>query len=584
MRSEVLSFAKRSLAPFKKWIIGQSLVSILWAMDISIRPYLIKVMIDRMPGIKPEQVYAALIGPISMYILLSILMVLVLRFHDYVGLHLNPPLKKHISLELMERMMKHSHNFYQNQFAGGLGNKIRDVMSGIPDLLKMLIDQFFAHFMALFVASLTFWYVNWRFALAFTIWATLFVVVSLRSSKKAQRLSDTSSEHRSVVIGTIVDILSNMMSVRLFTGKRAEKKRLDGTLDTYVKADQASDWFFMKMFFFQGASFVIYQAFCLFWLVQGFKKGTITSGDFALVLSVNIAIIDCLWSLSRDVGRFAELLGNVNQGLRLVLSPIEIQDKPAAKTLVVTQGEIVFDNVHFHYKGAEPLFEDKSVTIAPYQKVGLVGYSGSGKTTFINLILRLFDVTGGRILIDGQDIRDVTQDSLRAAIATIPQDPSLFHESLMENIRYGKITATDGEVMRAAKKAHAHEFIKELPEGYHTLVGERGIKISGGQRQRIAIARAVLKDAPILILDEATSQLDSLTESDIQDSLWDLMENKTTLVVAHRLSTLLYMDRIMVFDQGEIVQDGSHQELVLAEGLYKTLWDAQVGGFLPEKV
>lgn len=584
MRSEVLSFTKRSLAPFKNWIAGMSIVSIIWAIDVSLRPYLIKVMIDRMPGIHPAQAFKALTGPIMLYTLLSILMVIVLRFHDYVALRLIPPLKKHISLELIERMMKHSHNFYQNQFSGGLGNKIRDVMSGIPDILKMIIDQFFAQFMGVFIASMTFWYVNWRFALAFSIWATLFVVVSLRSSKKAQRLSDAASECRSGVIGTIVDILTNMMAVRLFTGKRAEKKRLEGALNTYVKADQASDWFFMKIFFFQGASFVVYQIFCLFWLIQGFRDGIVTSGDFALVLSINITIIDYLWSLSRDVGRFAELLGNVNQGLRLILSPIEIKDKPNAKALVVTDGEIVFDKVQFHYKGAEPLFEDKSVTIYPYQKVGLVGYSGSGKTTFINLILRLFDVTGGRILIDGQDIRDVTQDSLRAAIATIPQDPSLFHESLMENIRYGKITASDGDVMRAAKKAHAHEFIEALPEGYNTLVGERGVKISGGQRQRIAIARAVLKDAPILILDEATSQLDSLTESDIQDSLWDLMENKTTLVVAHRLSTLLYMDRIIVFDQGEIVQDGSHQELVLAKGLYKTLWDAQVGGFLPEKI
>ncbi|WP_291398139.1 ATP-binding cassette domain-containing protein [Acinetobacter sp.] len=217
------------------------------------------------------------------------------------------------------------------------------------------------------------------------------------------------------------------------------------------------------------------------------------------------------------------------------------------------------------------------------QKVGLVGYSGGGKSTFVNLILRLYDVTDGAILIDGQDIRDVTQDSLRENIAMIPQDPSLFHRSLMENIRYGRADSTDEEVIEAAKKAHAHEFISALPQGYDSLVGERGVKLSGGQRQRIAIARAILKNAPILILDEATSQLDSVTESLIQESLWELMQNKTTIVIAHRLSTLLHMDRILVFDKGKIVEDGTHSELLAKAGLYKTLWDAQVGGFLGDE-
>ena len=209
------------------------------------------------------------------------------------------------------------------------------------------------------------------------------------------------------------------------------------------------------------------------------------------------------------------------------------------------------------------------MTIEAGQKVGLVGYSGGGKSTFVNLILRLFDVTDGHILIDGQDIRNVTQDSLRSNIAMIPQDPSLFHRTLMENIRYGRIEATDEEVIEAAKKAHAHEFISKLPQGYESPVGERGVKLSGGQRQRIAIARAILKNAPILILDEATSQLDSVTESDIQESLWELMQGKTTIVIAHRLSTLLHMDRIIVFDQGKIVEDGTHTEFLRTMGYIK---------------
>ncbi len=258
----------------------------------------------------------------------------------------------------------------------------------------------------------------------------------------------------------------------------------------------------------------------------------------------------------------------------------EFQDLPGAYELKVTKGIISFDRVLFHYKGITPLFHNKSVIIEAGQKAGLVGYSGSGKSTFVNLILRLYDVTEGYILIDGQDIRGCTQDSLRKNIAMIPQDPSLFHRTLMENIRYGRIDANDESVVEAAKRAHAHEFIAKLPQGYNSLVGERGVKLSGGQRQRIAIARAILKNAPILILDEATSALDSVVESDIQQSLWELMQGKTTIVIAHRLSTLLHMDRILVFDMGKIVEDGTHTELLAMNGMYKTLWEAQVGGFL----
>ena len=339
----------------------------------------------------------------------------------------------------------------------------------------------------------------------------------------------------------------------------------------------------MKIFAFQGISFVIYQAICLALLIIGFKHGTITPGDFALVLTINFSTIQILWSFSRDLIKFSELFSYVTQGLNVILAPIEIQDKPNAQPLVVQNGEIIFDQVQFQYKDSELLFKNKSIIIQPGQKIGLVGYSGSGKSTLVNLILRLFDVTAGRITIDTQDLRDVTQNSLRESIGMIPQDPSLFHRTIMENIRYGKRDASDEQVVMAAQHAHAHEFIQALPEGYNAMVGERGVKLSGGQRQRIAIARAFLKNAPILILDEATSQLDSVTESYIQKSLWQLMQGKTTIVIAHRLSTLLEMDRILVFDNGRIVQDGTHPELLAQGGLYATLWNAQVGGFLPEK-
>ena len=324
---------------------------------------------------------------------------------------------------------------------------------------------------------------------------------------------------------------------------------------------------------------------------------------------INFNIINTLYKLSHTLRDFIGNWGAVDQAIALLeTSEMTHSDKPKATVLTCTKSKIIFDHVTFNYKGTEPLFKNKTIEIQGGQKVGLVGYSGCGKSTFVNLILRFYDVTDGAILIDGQDIRNVTQDSLRENIAMIPQDPSLFHRSLMENIRYGRIDASDEEVISAAKKAHAHEFVSTLPQGYDSLVGERGVKLSGGQRQRIAIARAILKNAPILILDEATSQLDSVTENLIQESLLELMNSpieysprekgdpdldfrlrgndknrKTVLVIAHRLSTLLHMDRILVFDKGKIVEDGTHSELLAKGGLYKHLWNAQVGGFLGDE-
>ncbi|WBV71591.1 ATP-binding cassette domain-containing protein [Legionella pneumophila] len=249
--------------------------------------------------------------------------------------------------------------------------------------------------------------------------------------------------------------------------------------------------------------------------------------------------------------------------------------------MIVKEGKIEFDSVTFHYNQGKKVFENKSVIIKPKQRVGLVGFSGSGKTTFIHLILRLFNVESGKILIDGQDISQVSQDSLRSAISLIPQDTTLFHRTLMENIRYGNPDASDDEVVMASKQACCDDFISLLPDGYNTLVGERGINYQGAKTTRCNCSR-YLKNTKILILDEATSQLDSLTEEAIQNSLWQLMESKTTIVIAHRLSTLLHMDRILVFEAGKIIEDGSHEELLAKDGLYKSMWDAQVGGFLPE--
>jgi ATP-binding cassette subfamily B protein len=301
-----------------------------------------------------------------------------------------------------------------------------------------------------------------------------------------------------------------------------------------------------------------------------------------MAVSLSLQIINEARNLSRRFLELFEHIGNVANGVNSIVRPHELVDAADAQSMTVSTGAIDFCHVRFAYGPDKPVFEDLSVGIPAGQRVGLVGYSGSGKSTFVNLVLRLYDPQAGSVEIDGIDVRRMTQDSLHAQISLIPQDPNLFHRSLLENIRYGRLDASDAEVIEAARKAHAHEFIAEMQDGYHAMVGERGVKLSGGQRQRIAIARVILKDAPVLILDEATSALDSVTEKAIQRTLDVAMRGKTVIVVAHRLSTIAHLDRILVFDRGRIVEDGSHAELLARRGAYHRLWSRQAGGFLPE--
>ncbi len=576
-------FILACLKPFKLLIAGQLFVGIVWAIDISLRPYIFKQLIDCIPTLTADTAIDGLLAPSLLYITMSCVIFLVFRFYEYLCIKLNPFLKRHIGHVLMHKMMGHSQTLFQNHFAGNLANKIKEVMSCVPDLIRVVINHFYSHLLACVIAVFTVSTINNSLAYLMAAWLAIFIGGSILFSRRSNYLSNVAAEVRSRVMGQFVDILTNMLNIHLFAAKNIESKKLGTYLDDYVKSDQKRDWWFLYMATFQGLSFLIYQAIAFVLLCLDFKRGQVTAGDFVMLLTLNSSIVTLLWTISDDLLRVSEFVGNIRQGLSIVMASHDIVDQLEAKPLQVTRGEITFDKVHFNYKDTHALFNSKSITIKAGEKVGLVGFSGGGKTTFVNLILRLYDVTSGRIMIDGQDIKNVTQDSLRYSIGMIPQDPSLFHRSLIENIRYGRIDATDEDVILAAKQAHAHDFILKLPKGYDSLVGERGVKLSGGQRQRVAIARAILKDAPILILDEATSQLDSVTESDIQDSLWQLMQHKTTLVIAHRLSTLLHMDRILVFDRGKIVEDGHHEELLKKGGLYATLWDAQVGGFIVDK-
>ncbi|MFA6303618.1 MAG: ABC transporter ATP-binding protein [Legionella sp.] len=504
------------------------------------------------------------------------------RTVSYLNYKYEALIKNQIISQTFEYVLGSSYQYFQNNLSGRVANQITTLGDNIERIIHRIAPQFFRGASLLCIALISMYLVNVRFFYTLLIWFIVFSFTSIALSKFLVSLSDKHAEAESLNSGELVDSITNAHNVRIFARRTYEVSRLKHSLAITQKQFQKKELYLIMLNSIQGLLIACMLAFMLYFLIQLYAKSAVTIGDFALILGLCMEVAYITWYTMEQVDEFNQAVGKCKQSLNKLIIPQEIKDKEAPEELHIHRGEIVFSGVKFHYHGTNTLFHNKSVTIKAGQKVGLVGFSGSGKSTFVNLILRLYDVVDGHILIDGQNIQDITQESLRAHIAMIPQEPTLFHRSLMENIRYSRIDANDEEVISAAEKAHADEFIKQIDEGYDALVGERGIKLSGGQRQRIAIARAILKNAPILILDEATSQLDSITESKIQESLWELMKNKTTIVVAHRLSTLLHMDRILVFDKGNIVQDGSHKELVQQVGLYKTLWDAQVGGFLPD--
>ncbi len=581
-----LSFLWHNLKPFKFYVALHLFVVLYNSIDLSLWPYISKILIDRLATTKPEEILVVAWPIAALLVLFTVLPGFVWRLSDYAWMHLTPLMKKKIATESMEKAMQHSHNFFQNNFSGSIANKVRDLSNSTPPILGRILYSFLNVILSLIIGFVTLFFVHPIFGISLIIWAIIFTLMAIYASRRINPMSIDVADQQTKIMGNLVDILGNIANVRFFSRRNFEVSRVRALQDEYYEISKRRSRFLIKFYVWHGLSYSVYYTVCIVALISLYSKGLVTLGDFLLVFTINNWIIHLMWMSANEMNVFLEEVGTVNQALQIINQPIEIADVADAKNLEVKSGEIVFENVSFNYQNnSSALFSNKNITIKAGQKVGLVGHSGGGKTSFINLILRTYELNSGRILIDQQDISKVTQDSLRQAIALIPQDPSLFHRSLRENIAYASkkdAAATDEEIIQAAKQAHADEFIANLEQGYDSMVGERGVKLSGGQRQRIAIARAFLKNSPILILDEATSQLDSITENLIQDALQNLMLQKTTIVIAHRLSTLQHMDRILVFDQGKIVEDGSHQDLLALNGFYKKLWDSQVGGFLTE--
>ncbi|MCB0390559.1 MAG: ABC transporter ATP-binding protein [Bdellovibrionales bacterium] len=550
-------------------------------------PYAIKEIIDvvtKLPAqTTKDLVFSSLEGPLWIFVGLSLGVLIFSRASGALLIYVGPALRRLSRFNLYSYLQYHSHRFFTTNFSGSLSNRINEVSVGVNHSLWTAMFDFWPVMITFSVSLVLVAKTNLQLAFYLGGWVFLYVTVSFVLASRARKYAKSFAAARSKVSGKVVDSVTNILNTKMFSRKEFERQYLKEYLDLEVKKGRETLWFMEKMRWFQFVSALILQVGIMYMAVNHWLAGAITIGEFTMVTSLSLLIINDARGLSRRFLEFFEYIGNISDGVGIMLGEHEILDAVEAGPLQVRKAEIEFSHVGFNYTDGKEVFKDLNLKIASKEKVGLVGFSGSGKTTFVNLLTRLYDIQAGYIFIDSQDIAKVTQDSLRGQISMIPQDPMLFHRTLLENIRYGKLDAKDEEVFEAAKLAHADEFIRELPDGYQSLVGERGVKLSGGQRQRIAIARAILKDSPILILDEATSSLDSKTEKLIQAGLDNLMKGKTVVVIAHRLSTISHMDRIVVFDKGEIVEQGSHEELLKTEGHYSMLWKMQAGGFLPEE-
>ena len=502
---------------------------------------------------------------------------------DVISSHLWPRLSNQISETLTTYTHQQSMNFWSGKMSGSINTQINYIIEGI---VQGLSELWFCigRFAVILVNGLLLLTINKYVAYLFVFALGFRIIYAWRMRNRVKKASEEASGARSALSGKLVDSFSNYSIVKSFAGAEVERKILDEPRQKRVKTQMYSRYTMRLFWAIPGFLWDLLFGLTILFCCILYQRGQIAVSEIIFTISVYFNVMGAVGIL---INRFPEIIDKMaaaKKAYRELVVPLDIVDAEDAKPLRVTRGVIEFQNVYFKYKNRNKnVLKDISLKINPGERVGVVGLSGAGKTTLVNLLMRFYEPTHGNILIDGQNIQDVTQKSLRDCIAFIPQEPTMFNRTIGENIAYGKYGSSKADVKRAAKFASADKFIMDTEDGYDSLVGDRGIKLSGGQRQRIAIARAFLKNAPILVLDEATSALDSETEIAIQKAFDKLSAGHTTLVIAHRLSTLRNMDRIVVLDKGKVIESGTHTALLRKKGLYSKLWKMQSGGFLQEK-
>ena len=524
----------------------------------------------------------------------TLLIIMFIEFLEWLGwrgfqhavIRFEAKCMNNINNECFDYLHQHSYRFFTNNFVGSLVKKVTRFVRAFEQITDRIFWDMFSLALKVLIIGGVLFYLHPVLGIIIILWTILFLTINYKLAVYKLKFDIPKSEQDSLVTARLADTITNNTNIKLFSNLNFESAKYKNITNSwyektvkawdvnhYIEAGQALLMIVLE--------FAVTYSSIILW-----QKGVLVLADFFLIQTYMLELFRQIWGFGRNVRQIYEALADSEEMIVLLDEEHEVRDITNAKNLKINAGKVEFDKVSFSYNKAkeESVIKNLSFKIKPGEKVALIGPSGGGKSTLTKLILRLFDIKKGHILIDGQDISKVTQDSLRRQIALVPQDPILFHRTLRENIRYGSQSASNEEIIAASKMAHCHEFIGKLPHGYDTHVGERGIKLSGGQRQRVAIARAILSQAKILILDEATSSLDSESEKLIQDALKNLIKNKTTFIIAHRLSTIMNVDRIFVLENGRIIEEGTHADLVSKEsGLYKKLWNLQVGGYLEDE-
>ncbi|MEK9160488.1 MAG: ABC transporter ATP-binding protein [Patescibacteria group bacterium] len=585
--SAVLKVFFRHLKPYPVatfLAIGLTVLAI--TIDLFI-PLLYKRIIDTAAAapMATEDVVALMVSMLVLTISVVVTRQMARRGGVISSIYLEPKVMSDMTQNAYSYLIGHSYRFFVNNFTGSLVRRVGRLTRAYEEWFDRLVYDFIPIGVSLTGITVVLFLRDPKLGLAFGIWVVVFLTIQIGVARWMLKYNLAVAERDSEVTGVLSDAISNDVTIKTFAGEGEERRLLKDAVTKQRKAFYKAWGLNEVVNSVQTVMMVLIEFILFFTAIHLWAEGVLTIGDFVLIQAYLLVAIDRLWNFGSALRKLFEAFADATEMVEIMDEPHEVQDVKNAPRLVVTNGAISFNKVDFGFNDSGSVLEDFNLSIASHEKVALVGPSGAGKTTITKLILRFFDVKGGEVVIDEQNIAAVTQKSLRESIAFVPQEPTLFHRTLMENIRYGRLDATDEEVIEAARKAHCDEFITKAPEGFDTYVGERGIKLSGGERQRIAIARAILKDAPILVLDEATSSLDSESESLIQDALTKLMSDKTVIAIAHRLSTVMKMDRIIVIENGKVVTTGTHQDLVKHEGgLYKKLWEIQAGGFITDDI
>ena len=549
-------------------------------------PLVLAIVLNRLAhgNFQPHHVWASFGPLLVLYTGIIVVGMIMRRVSDAFMWRLEAKVTRDLTRQVYDHLLNQSANFHANSFSGSLVSQTNKLVSAYVRTADTTNDQVFTLLWGLLFTSIILARRAPQFVAFLLIFSVIYILTAIFVTRPVRRLGARHAAAETRQTGYLADSVTNVMAVKSYAGSEFEH----GQFKTVTQRTHDSLLTFARAFQKQNAYFSglagIMQSLALILGVVGVVAYGANIATVFLVVTYTASISMRLFSFSNNALRsYNRSFGDASEMTSILAMEPEIQDPHKPVPLQVEDGKINFEDVIFTHDGSEsPLFDGLSLNIEAGEKIGLVGHSGSGKTTLTRILLRFSDLDGGAILVDGQNIAEVKQDDLHRGIAYVPQEPIMFHRSLRDNIRYGKFDASEEEVVSAARIAHAHDFIKDLPDGYDTLVGERGVKLSGGQRQRVAIARAMLKNAPILLLDEATSALDSESEVLIQDALWKLMEGRTAIVIAHRLSTIQKMDRIIVLDKGKIVEQGTHKELVKKNGTYAGLWAHQSGGFLED--